>query len=318
MKIVFLDADSIAHTIKWPSFDFPHQWQSYDRTAPNEVAERISEATIVLANKIPITAADIQQAKHLRHIAIPATGYNHIDLAACEQAGVSVSNVADYAADTVPEHCLALIFALQRSILPYHRSVQAGRWQEADMFSYFDYPIKQLTGATLGIIGAGTLGQGLAQRAQALGMQVLFAERQGASQIRPGYTAFDEVLKRADVISLHCPLTPETEHLLNAQTFALMEQKPLIINTSRGGLIDPEALVAALQGGQISGAGIDVVEHEPPAADHPYMQLLDRPDFILTPHVAWASRPAMQKLINTLGANIHAFVRGQPINLVQK
>ncbi|HLS17886.1 MAG TPA: D-2-hydroxyacid dehydrogenase [Paenalcaligenes sp.] len=317
MKIVFLDANTLAPELEWPAFEFAHEYVAYPNTLPAQVAERIVDAEIVICNKVPISAADIATAKKLKHIAIPATGYNHIDIAACTAADITVSHVRDYAQDAVPEHCVALLFALSRSLIPYHQSVAAGRWQEAGLFSYFDYPIMQIQGATLGIIGAGTLGRAFAQRAEALGMQVLYAEHQGAAQVRPGYTAFEQVLATADVISLHCPLNEDTAHILNADTFALMAKKPLIINSSRGGLIDPEALVKALDLGQISGAAIDVVEEEPPAADHPYMHLMDRPNFILTPHVAWASQPAMRQLEKQAIENIHAFVAGRPINLVQ-
>jgi len=317
MKIVFLDANTLAPELDWPPFNFPNDYVAYPNTQPLQVAERIADAEIVISNKVPISAQDIATATSLRHIAVPATGYNHIDIQACADAGISVSNVRDYAKEAVSEHCVALLFALSRSLVPYHLSVGKGRWQEVGLFSYFDYPIKQIQGAKLGIIGAGTLGRAFAERAQALGMHVLYAEHLGAKQVRDGYTKFQEVLATADVLSLHCPLNDSTAHLLNADTFALMENKPLIINSSRGGLIDPEALVAALDSGQISGAAIDVVEAEPPASDHPYMLLMDRPNFIMTPHVAWASKPAMRKLEQQVIKNIHAFVQGQPVNLIE-
>lgn len=316
MKVVFLDSATIVPELEWPPFKFEHNYVSYTNTLPNQVAQRIADADIVISNKVPIGGTDIAAAVNLKHIAIPATGYNHIDIEACRRAGISVSHVSDYAQVAVSEHCMALLFALSRSLIPYHRSVAQGRWQEVGLFSYFDYPIKQIQGATLGIIGAGSLGRAFGQRAQALGMQVLYAERQGAEKIRSGYTAFQEVLATADVISLHCPLNDETAHLLNTDTFSMMEKKPLIINTSRGGLIEPMALVTALDSGQISGAAIDVVEQEPPATDHPYMQLMDRSNFIMTPHVAWANRPAMRQLERQLVENIHAFVQGTPVNLV--
>lgn len=316
MKVVFLDAATIDPELEWPPFEFPHDYSSYANTAPDQVIERIKEANIVISNKVPITAAAIAAAPHLKHIAVPATGYNHIDVEACAHAAVTVSHVRDYAQIAVSEHCVALLFALSRSLIPYHRSVASGRWQEVGLFSYFDYPIRQIQGSTLGIIGAGTLGRAFAQRAESLGMHILFAEHRGATDTRPGYTPFKEVLAQADVISLHCPLNEQTKHLLNAESFSLMHKQPLIINTSRGGLIDPHALVDALDAAQISGAAIDVVEQEPPAADHPYMQLMERPNFIMTPHVAWANRQAMRQLERQLVANIHAFVQGSPINLV--
>src|SRR5699024_1692426 len=317
MKIVFLDANTLVPELEWLPFEFSNDYVSYSNTQPSQVTERIADAQIVISNKVPISAKDITAATRLRHIAIPATGYNHIDIQACTNAGVSVSNVRDYAKEAVSEHCLALLFALGRSVVPYHLSVGRGRWQEVGLFSYFDYPIMQIQGATLGIIGAGTLGRAFAERAEALGMRVLYAEHQGAAQVRHGYTRFEEVLATADVLSLHCPLNESTAHLLNADTFALMAKKPLIINSSRGGLIDPDALVAAIDTVQISGSAIDVVEEEPPAFDHPYMSLMDRPNFIMTPHVAWASKPAMRQLEQQVIKNIHAFVQGQPLNLIE-
>lgn len=316
MKVVFLDALSIAADIHWPEFGFECDYQTYPNTAASEVIERIRDAEIIISNKVPITATVLRAAPQLKHIAIPATGVNHVDLAACAEQGVTVSNIKDYAGVTVPEHCVALLFALKRSLLSYHQSVRAGRWQEAGLFCYFDFPIGQVQGSTLGIIGAGRLGRGFAHRAEVLGMKVLFAERKGQAEIRAGYTPFEQVLQRSDVISLHCPLTEQTNHLLDASAFESMARCPMIINTSRGGLIDPQALSTALRSGQISGAGIDVVDQEPPSADHPYMSLLDLPNFILTPHVAWANRSAMQYLVNELVGNIQAFVLGQPRNLV--
>lgn len=316
MNIVFLDAKSIADEMHWPDFGFECQYQTYPNTSADEVAQRLQGADILISNKVPVSAADLQQADRLRHIAIPATGFNHIDLSACKVRGISVSHIKDYAEVTVSEHCLALLFALKRSLIPYHESVRAGRWQESGQFSYFDFPITQVQGATLGIIGAGRLGKAFARRAELLGMEVLFAERKGRSETRAGYLPFEQVLAHSDVLSLHCPLTPDSQHLLDAKAFAKMHRQPLIINTSRGALIDARALVDALHKGQISAAGIDVVDEEPPAADHPYMSLLDLPNFILTPHVAWANQTAMQHLVNELVENIQAFVAGQPRNLV--
>src|SRR5690625_4693201 len=315
-RIVFLDAQSIAPEIQWPKLSFEHLYQAYPNTLPEQIPARIKDADIVISNKVPLGLEQLRQAPRLKHIAIPATGYNHIDLTACTQAQISVSNIRDYAEVTVPEHCLAMIFALQRSLVPYHKSVARGRWQESGMFCYHDYPITQVQGSTLGIIGAGTLGRALAHKAQALGMQVLFAERKGATNIRPGYTAFEELLAQSDVISLHCPLTEDTFHLLDRTAFQHMHRHPVLLNTSRGALIEVPALVEALDNGQIRAAGIDVVEEEPPAADHPFMALLDRPNVIMTPHVAWANRTAMQRLVEPLVANSEAFVHGAPINLV--
>jgi glycerate dehydrogenase len=216
----------------------------------------------------------------------------------------------------VPEHTFALMLALRRSILPYRQSVIEGRWQQAAQFCYFDYPISDLGGSTLGIIGHGTLGQSVGKIAEAFGMTVLTAGRRGATELKPGQTAFDEVLKRSDVITLHCPLTPDTRGVIGIREFALMERKPLLINTGRGGLVDELALEKALDAGQISGAGFDVTDGEPPAASSPMMRIASRENVILTPHVAWASREAIQALANQLIENIELFLAGTPRNLV--
>ncbi len=210
-----------------------------------------------------------------------------------------------------------MILALRRSILAYHRSVGAGRWQQAGQFCYFDYPIHDLAGATLGIIGDGVLGRAVADIARAFGMKVLFSDYKGTTGMGPLYTPFAEVLRTSDIITLHSPLLPSTRNMIAAPEFAAMHRKPLLINTARGGLVDEAALADALEGGLISGAAFDVVTQEPPPPDHPFLRLVNRPDFILTPHVAWASQEAIQGLADQLIDNIEAFVAGSPRNIVE-
>jgi glycerate dehydrogenase len=218
--------------------------------------------------------------------------------------------------NTVPEHTFALIFALRRSIVAYRDAVIRGRWQQAAQFCFFDYPIHDLTGCTLGIIGDGALGRSVADLGRAFGMRVLFAEYKGSSGMGPLYTRFDEVMRTSDIITLHCPLMPSTHNMISQREFALMERRPLLINTARGGLVDEEALVVAMDEGQISGAGFDVITQEPPPADHPLMKIAGRPNLILTPHVAWASQEAIQSLADQLIDNIEAFWSGDPRNVV--
>ncbi|MCK6438551.1 NAD(P)-dependent oxidoreductase, partial [Rivihabitans pingtungensis] len=222
----------------------------------------------------------------------------------------------NYAVHTVPEHTFALIFALRRSICAYRDAVRAGRWQEAGQFCFFDHPIRDLAGSTLGVIGDGVLGQAVAAMGRALGMRVLFAGFKGQTGQGALYTPFEQTLAQSDVLTLHCPLLPTTRNMIGAAEFAQMRRRPLLINTARGGLVDEAAVGPALAAGQISGAAFDVVTTEPPPADHPFMALLDRPDFILTPHVAWASDEAQQGLADQLVDNIEAFVRGEPANVV--
>ena len=216
-----------------------------------------------------------------------------VKLAPCAARNVAVINVRDYALHTVPEHTFALILALRRSLIGYRDSVRAGRWQQSAQFCYFDYPIRDLAGATLGIIGDGTLGRGVAEIARGFQLKVLYSSYKGVPGMGPLYTPFETVLKVSDIITLHCPLLPSTRNMIGAAEFAAMERRPLLINTARGGLVDEQALVDALISGQISGAAFDVTTAEPPPLDHPFSRILDRPNFILTPHVAWASHEAM-------------------------
>lgn len=312
LKVVFLDRETISPETLLQDLSFPHTVEMHGRTKPEQVAQRIADADIVVVNKVRLSAEHIAAAPKLRMIALMATGSDNIDLPTCDARGIVVSNIRGYAVRTVPEHVFALIFALRRSIVAYHQSVKAGRWQQAEQFCYFDYPIRDLAGSTLGVVGAGALGQAVAQIGRALGMRVLFAAHKGRNDMGALYTSFETVLAESDIISLHCPLTQNTQHLLSDAEFAAMSRRPLIINTARGALIDDQALAKALHNGLISGAGLDVTVPEPPPADHPLMGLLDLPNFILTPHVAWASAEAIQALADQLIGNIEAFVAGAP------
>lgn len=316
MKIVFLDRDTLSPqtTLRRPSF--AHSFQVYDRTASDDVATRIANADILIVNKVRLTPELLAAAPKLRMVAIAATGTDNVDIAACAAKGVVVSNIRNYASVTVPEHTFALIFALRRSLIAYRDAVRAGRWQQAKQFCFFDFPIRTLRDATLGVIGEGVLGMAVADMGRALGMRVLLAAHKGRTDMGASYTPFEDVLSQSDVITLHCPLTPASRNMIAALEFAQMQRRPLLINTARGGLVDEHAVGPALEAGQISGAAFDVVSTEPPPLDHPFMALLDRPDFILTPHVAWASNEAVQGLADQLIDNIEAFVRGEPVNIV--
>ncbi len=315
--IVFLDSDTLSPETRLKPFGFEHRLSQYGQTRPEQVAERIADAQIVITNKVPITADALAHAPGLELVAVAATGYNIIDLHACTQRGIVVSNIRNYAVHTVPEHTFALIFALRRSICAYRDSVRRGRWAESGQFCFFDHPIRDLAGSTLGVIGDGVLGTAVADMGEALGMRVLMSahrDREGSDRT---YIPFEQVLEQSDIISLHCPLTPANRNMIGAAEFARMKKRPLLINTARGGLVDEYAVGPALEAGQIAGAAFDVVSVEPPPADHPFMALLDRPDFILTPHVAWASQQAIQSLADQLVDNIDAFVRGEARNVVR-
>lgn len=316
-RVVFLDRGTMPHDIGLPPLPFPHELVLHERTAAQDVPARVAGADIIITNKAPIDAAALAAAPDLRVIAIAATGYDVIDMAACRARGVTVTNIRNYAINTVPEHTFALIFALRRNIAAYRQSVAEGGWQRAGQFCYFDYPIRDLAGSTLGIIGDGVLGRAVGDLGRAFGMRVLYSAYKGTAGMGPLYTPFDAVLRESDIITLHCPLMPATRDMIAAPEFAAMARRPLLINTARGGLVDEQALCDALRAGQIAGAGFDVVTAEPPPPEHPFMHMLDRPDFILTPHVAWASREAIQGLADQLIENISLAWAGTPRNVVE-
>ena len=315
-RIIFLDRETLPDEIILKSFAFPNDLAVYQRTLPGEVAGRIAEADIVITNKVPVSGQALQSAPRVKLIAVAATGTDIIDIEACRKRGIVVSNIRNYAINTVPEQTFALILTLRRSILSYRDSVLKGRWQEAGQFCFFDHPIRDLAGSTLGVIGDGVLGKAVADLGKAFGMRVLFSDYKGTTGMGPLYTPFEQVLRQSDVITLHTPLIPTTRNMIGAAEFAVMERRPLLINAARGGLVDEDALAEALREGRLAGAGFDVATIEPPPKDHVLMRLLEMPNFILTPHVAWASREAIQSLADQLVDNVDAFVVGKPKNIV--
>lgn len=312
-RIVFLDRDSIRADFRRPAFE--HKWTDYPQTTKPDVVARLADATIAISNKVPIMAEAISELANLRMIAVCATGTNNVDLDACRARGIVVSNIRDYATHTVPEHVFTLMLALRRNLLAYRGAVKSGAWQRTEQFCLMDYPIEDLYGATLGIIGGGALGTAVRRLAEAFGMRVMLAERKGAATMRAGYTPFATVLEQSDVITLHLPLTPESRNLIGAPEFARMKTTAILINTARGGLVDEQALAVALREGRIGGAAFDVLTEEPPRSGNPLLDL-DLPNFILTPHNAWASRAAMQTMADQLIDNLEAFVCGTPRNRV--
>lgn len=315
MKIVFLDRATLAEQINLRAANFPHQWLNFETSLEQQVVERAQDADIIVVNKVPLHATSLAQLPKLKMIAVAATGTNNVDLNYAQQHGIVVSNIRDYAAQSVAEHSIALMFNLRRNIVAYHQAIQRGRWQQAQQFCFFDFAIDNLAGQTLTLIGGGNLGQATAKLAQQLGMQVIFAEHK-QRPAREGKIVFEEALAMADVISIHCPLSPETQGLIKQPEFALMKPNALVINTARGGIVDEHALLSALQNKQIAGAASDVSVLEPPAENSPLMEAIKLDNFILTPHVAWASTQNMQVLADQLVDNIEAFVAGKPRNQV--
>ena len=312
-KIVFLDRKSLIADVRAPSF--PHEWVDYEQTPASEVAARIHDAHVLISNKVKLSGEVLAQAPGVKMIAAAATGTDNIDLAYCKAHGIVVSNIRNYAVHAVPEHAFMMMLALRRNLLGWRRDVRAGLWQQAEQFCLFTRPVNDLFGSTLGLVGYGSLGHGMQKLAEAFGMKILIAEHRNAATTREGYTAFDSVLREADVISLHTPLTPDTRHMISTREFGLMKSTAILINTARGNLVDETALVDALKSGRIAGAGFDVLSVEPPREGNPLLDL-DLPNFILTPHVSWSSREAMQILADQLVDNIEAFVAGSPRNVV--
>ena len=316
VKIVFLDRSTIAPQIRLRRPKFAHELVEHASTEQDEIVSRLSDAAVAVINKVPLTADTLRQLPHLKLIAVAATGTDCVDKAYCRTHDIAVANIRGYAVNTVPEHAFALMLALRRNVIAYRQDVIAGRWQQSGQFCFFDHPIHDVAGARLGIMGEGVLGQRVADMAKAFGIVPMFAAHKGRSGLGPLYTPWQEVLETSDIITLHAPLTAATSRMIAMPEFRAMKRRPLLINTARGGLVDEEALVQALDEGLISGAGFDVADGEPPPPDSPLMRIADRPNVIVTPHVAWASDEAQQALADQLIDNIEAFIAGAPRNLM--
>lgn len=312
-RIVFLERDTIKADFRRPNFD--HEWVEYADTRPPGVGERVRSASIIISNKLSLGEPQLSQAPDIKLIAIAATGSDCVDLDFCRRRGITVCNVRGYAVNSVPEHVLMLILALRRNLLLYRQDVQDGKWQQSKQFCWLSHPLHDIKGSTIGIIGNGSIGKSMARLAESVGMKVLISEHRDAKSIRPGRTAFDEVLAQSDVVTLHCPLTDGTRDLFGRREFELMKRSALLINTARGALIQDEVLIAALREGLIAGAAIDVLREEPPR-DGSLLLNLNLPNFIVTPHVAWASDEAMQTLADQVVDNLEAFVAGRPQNVL--
>ncbi len=309
--IVFLDRETLDAKVRPPSF--PHSYNEYAVTSVGEIVDRLKDATIAITNKVPMRADTLKELPKLKLIAVAATGTDIVDKAYCKEHGITVVNIRNYAFNTVPEHVFAMIFALRRNLIAYQEAVRGGAWQRARQFCFFDYPIRDVAGSTLGIIGFGALGKSVARIAQSLDMGVLPYD----VFPQPGLVDLETIYKESDIITLHTPMTPETRNMIGAKELKMMKPTAILINTARGGLVDEQALAEALQNGTIGGAGFDVLTKEPPKDGNVLLDLR-LPNFILTPHVAWASQEAMQVLADQLIDNIEAFVAGKPQNVVQE
>lgn len=317
LQVVFLDRDTIEKSVSIGRPSFAHQWQEYGQTQTDQVVERLQDATIAITNKVPITAAHLRALPKLKFITVAATGINAIDIEACRTADVLVSNVQNYAATTVAEHTFAVILSLSRNLTEYREQLSAGAWQQARQFCFFNRPIHNLSGQCLGVIGTGAIATEVGRIGAAFGMKVKYHSLSARPRAEDKkLVSLDEIFESSDVLSLHCPLTELSNLLVNRRRFEQMKKQALLVNTARGEIVDIEDLEYALNNELIGGAAIDVAPTEPPSPDSPLMRLLERPNFLLTPHIAWASIEAMQMLADQLIENLEAFAADQPIRVV--
>ena len=314
-QLVFLDAGSIGDDIRWPDFSSIGEVIKFDCTSKEEVPERLKKAEFVFTNKVVLRKEHIQAAERLRYIGVLATGYNQVDLEAAGQKGIPVCNVPDYSTHSVVQHVFTLLFALSSRVCDLAASVRKGGWSGSAHFSYWNHPIVELNGKTMGIVGFGDIGAGVGRAAHGFGMNVVaYAPRpKPAPEYKPfAFVSLGELFREADVVSLHCPLTPENKGMINESLLNGMKKGAFLINTARGPLVNEPDLVAALNKGTIAGAGLDVVSKEPMPDDNP---LREASNCIITPHVAWSSVEARTRLMQGVYDNLQNFLDGRPTNV---
>ncbi|MCM1067349.1 MAG: D-2-hydroxyacid dehydrogenase [Muribaculaceae bacterium] len=317
MKTVCLDGFTVypADDARWAAFADVCDFEIYDRTDAADIVARAAGADAILTNKVPISADTIAALPDLRYIGVLATGYNIVDVEAARRAGVVVTNIPSYSTMSVAQHVFALLFAITSRVESYAAANAAGRWSSQADFSYRLGEWSELAGKTFGIVGLGNIGGAVARIALALGMKVAVATSKSQSELPEGYTKMeiDELFAASDVLSLHCPLTPGTRGLADSRRLALMKPSAILINTSRGPVVDEQALAEALNSGRLHAAGLDVMCNEPPAADNP---LLSARNCFITPHIAWASTEARERLFDIALENLRTFAAGAPLNVV--
>lgn len=315
MNIVFLDAESVGDTDLSPLRQHG-KLQCYSTTESKaNIADKLVNADIVISNKVPLDETAMQHAARLKLICVAATGYNNVDITTAKRRSIQVSNVAGYSTNSVAQHVMAMLLNWSIKLSQYQQAIKDRNWQKSELFCLLDYPIFELSGLTFGIIGYGAIGQAAAKLAKAFGMRVIVAERPNSDKLREGRVTFEKFLKEADIISLHCPLTENTNKLVNADFLKQMKKDAILINTARGGLIDETALYKALLENQIQAALLDGLAIEPPSSEHILLNgELD--NLVITPHTAWASAEARQTLINEIALNIADFKLGKARNKI--
>ena len=310
MQAVFLDKGTFSEGIDLPAPTGISDYVTYNDTPKDTsvILERCKDADIIITNKVQINAEVISKLPKLKLIQLTATGMNNVDQEACEKHSVALFNVAGYAVKSVPEHTFMLMLNAMRAGIHYHQKVSDGTWQAKGDFCLLDIPLIDLEDKTLGIIGVGTIGKRVTEIARAFGMTALWAEQQGRAPRNDDYTAFEDVLAQSDVLSLHCPLNAQTQHLINADTLAKMTKQPLIVNVARGGIVDSQALTNAINNEQIIGYASDVFEQEPIANNDPLLSLKNHPRVIFSPHNAWGSKSAQETLWQMLSKQVADFI----------
>jgi glycerate dehydrogenase len=288
----------------------------HETTDAEQTLERIGDAECVVVNKVVLDGDVLSRCPRLRLVCVVATGTNNVDLGAAERLGIRVVNCRGYGTDSLSQHVLTLILALSRRLASYTEAVGRGDWQRSPIFCLLDYPIEELNGKVLGIVGHGELGGAVARLGTALGMEVRIAERPGRSEVRPDRQALPELIREADVLTLHCPLTEDTRGLIGAEELRRMKNTAILINTARGGIVDEPALAAALRSGEIAGAGVDVLSEEPPEGGNPLLAG-DIPNLLVTPHCAWGSRQARQRIVDQTVENVRRWRDGDPVRVVR-
>lgn len=315
MRAVVLDLKGLEAIDLSPIENIVSEFVSYDLTQPDQVLERVEGADILITNKTAITAEVMDAAEQLKYICVLATGTNVIDKAAAAERDIPVSNCVAYGVSSVVQHVWSMILALHTNLVSYANDVQKGQWQRSDQFCFLDYPIVELEGKTLGIIGYGNLGQGVANVASAFGMKVVVAQSLSGNVQDSNRVSLDELIATSDVISLHCPLTDDTENLFNRSTFKQMKNTAFLVNAARGGIVNEQDLVDALKSAEIAGAATDVLTVEPPKDGNPLLNP-SIPNLLVTPHIAWGTLEARTRIIQQTADNIQAYLRGEHSNPV--
>ncbi len=311
LKIVFLDRVTFGNNCKIKKPDFPHEWIEYQLTKESQTLSRIIDADIIISNKVKLKNEHLKKLKNLKFISIPSTGVNILDLNFCKELGVQVSNIRDYASESVGEHAMGLIIYLTKKIGLVNLDIKKGKWNKFHTFGAFLRPITTLKGKKIGIIGKGSTGKALGKIVKGFGMITTFFSVRNYNQ-----SDFISFLKEQDIISIHCPLNKNTENLITIKHLKKLKKDVIIINSARGGIINENDLVKSIQNNMIGGAGVDVISKEPPNKNHPYFKIISKPNFILTPHTAFASTESLQIGMDMTIENINAFYHGKPIRRV--